>query len=288
MANRQEAATRRERALAYAYTHQVQFISYFLAELLSPCSDHCFSFSWAFSQQNSWKNSSKSANSTFMDPNNPRWGWSWLERWMAARPWETKSTIDYHDRGSVKSVISHTTSIGDIAKAYARRDLNLDIIKPFPRTPTSQKTSRAPSHQSPATPTKAYSSLSAGRKLKPDSPRGIGWGGDADSRSALSVKSERYRRHSIAGSSVRDDESFTSSPSVPSYMASTEAARARSRLSSPMGTEKTAGTPASVGAKKRLSFPGSPANSRRQSGPPKIDASPIKNVGEREFTGESR
>lgn len=262
LVNRQEAATRRERALAYAYSHQ-----------------------------NSWKNSSKSANPTFMDPNNPRWGWSWLERWMAARPWETKSTVDYHDRSSVKSAISHATSIGDIAKAYARRDLNLDI-KPFPRTPTSQKTSRAPSHQSPATPTKAHSSLSAGRKLKPDSPRGIGWGGDADSRSALSVKSERYRRHSIAGSSVRDDESFTSSPSVPSYMASTEAARARSRLSSPMGTEKTAAFPekgpASIGAKKRLSFPASPANSRRHSGPPKIDASPIKNVAERDFTGGSR
>ncbi|XP_022993423.1 protein IQ-DOMAIN 1-like [Cucurbita maxima] len=254
---RQEAATRRERALAYAYSHQ-----------------------------NSGKNSSKSANPTFMDPNNPHWGWSWLERWMAARPWEAKSTVDHHDRGSVKSAISHATSIGDISKSFSRRDLNLDI-KPFPRTPTS----RAPSRQSPATPTKAHSSLSAGRKLKPDSPRGFGWSGDADSRSALSVKSERYRRHSIAGSSVRDDESFTSSPSVPSYMASTEAARARSRLSSPMGTENTAATPdkapASGGVKKRLSFPASPANSRRHSGPPKVDTNPIKNVAERDFTGEN-
>lgn len=246
-----------------------------------------------FPQQNSWKNSSKSANSTFMDPNNPHWGWSWLERWMAARPWEAKSTVDYHDRGSVKSVISHATSIGDITKAYARRDLNLDI-KPIPRTPTSQKTSRASSRQSPATPTKAQSSLSAGRKLKSASPRGFGWGGDDDSRSGLSVKSERYRRHSIAGSSVRDDESFTSSPAVPSYMASTEAARARSRLSSPMGTEMSAATPdigpASAGAKKRLSFPASPATAtvRRHSGPPKIDANPIKNVADRDFTGESR
>lgn len=211
---------------------------------------------------------------------------------MAARPWEARSTVDYHDRASVKSAISHATSIGDIAKAYARRDLNLDI-KPFPRTPTSQKTSRPPSRQSPATPTKAQSSLSTGRKLKPASPRGIGWGGDEDSRSGLSVKSERYRRHSIAGSSVRDDESFTSSPSVPSYMASTEAARARSRLSSPMGTEKTAVTPekgSAGGAKKRLSYPASPATAtaRRHSGPPKIDASPIKKVEGKDYTGESR
>ncbi|XP_023513229.1 protein IQ-DOMAIN 1-like [Cucurbita pepo subsp. pepo] len=264
LVNRQEAATRRERALAYAYSHQKL-----------------------------WNNSSKSENPTFMDPNNPHWGWSWLERWMAARPWETKSTVDYHDRGSVKSAISHATSIGDIAKSYARRDFNLDI-KPFPRTPTSHNTSRAPSRQSPATPTKAQSSLSAGRKLKPASPRGLGWGGDDDSRSGLSVKSERFRRRSIAGSSVRDDESFTSSPSVPSYMASTEAARARSRLSSPMGIEKTTATPekeaVSGGAKKRLSFTASTATVRRHSGPPKIDATPIKNVAatERDFTGESR
>ncbi|KAK8971479.1 Protein IQ-DOMAIN 1 [Platanthera guangdongensis] len=59
--SKQEASIRRERALAYAFSHQ-------------------------------WKSSSKSAKPTFMDPNNPQWGWSWLERWMAARPWETRST----------------------------------------------------------------------------------------------------------------------------------------------------------------------------------------------------
>ncbi|KAG6578744.1 hypothetical protein SDJN03_23192, partial [Cucurbita argyrosperma subsp. sororia] len=46
--------------------------------------------------------------------------------------------------------------------------------------------------------------------------------------------------------------------------------------------------PASGGVKKRLSFPASPANSRRHSGPPKVDTNPIKNVADRDFTGESR
>lgn len=31
-----------------------------------------------------------------MDPNNPHWGWSWLERWMATRPWEVESVIMNH------------------------------------------------------------------------------------------------------------------------------------------------------------------------------------------------
>ncbi|XP_050911537.1 protein IQ-DOMAIN 3 isoform X3 [Lathyrus oleraceus] len=64
---RQEAAFKRERALAYSFSHQ-----------------------------QTWKSSSKSINQTFMDPNNPHWGWSWLERWMATRPWEVESVIMNH------------------------------------------------------------------------------------------------------------------------------------------------------------------------------------------------
>ncbi|MFS7917084.1 hypothetical protein Hanom_Chr03g00184881 [Helianthus anomalus] len=37
-------------------------------------------------------------------------------------------------------------------------------------------------------------------------------------RSVFSVWSEMNRRHSIAASSVRDDESMDSSPSVPSFL----------------------------------------------------------------------
>ncbi|CBI31498.3 unnamed protein product, partial [Vitis vinifera] len=107
--SKQEAAVRRERALAYAFSHQ-----------------------------QTWKNSSKPANPTFMDPNNPHWGWSWLERWMAARPWESRSAMEKElntDHASLKSTTSRAFSIGEISKAYARRDLNLDK-KP---SPTAQK-----------------------------------------------------------------------------------------------------------------------------------------------------
>ncbi|PPS15859.1 hypothetical protein GOBAR_AA04713 [Gossypium barbadense] len=238
--NKQEATMKRERALAYAYCHQ-----------------------------RSWKNCSRSVNQTFMDPSNSHWGWSWLERWMAARPWEVRSTTDNNDRGSVKSMGACSISISEISRAYSRRDLNNDN-KP---SPTPQKSSRVPSRQSPSTPpSKAPSISSVSYKTRLPSPRGSQWGGYEDSRSILSTRSDRYRRHSIAGSSMRDDESLTSSPAVPSYMAPTQSTKARSHIPSPLGS----GTPdrrVAGSAKKRLLFPASPASSRRHSEPPKVDIS---------------
>uniref|UniRef100_A0A1J3F8P7 Protein IQ-DOMAIN 1 n=2 Tax=Noccaea caerulescens TaxID=107243 RepID=A0A1J3F8P7_NOCCA len=57
---RQEAAAKRERAMAYALTHQWQ----------------------AGTRQ-------LSAYSGFQ-PDKNNWGWNWLERWMAVRPWENR------------------------------------------------------------------------------------------------------------------------------------------------------------------------------------------------------
>ncbi|KAK4366489.1 hypothetical protein RND71_014369 [Anisodus tanguticus] len=225
---KQEAAMRRERALAYAHTHQP-----------------------------TRRNPSKSTNETFMDPNNPHWGWSWLERWMAARPWEDKCATDKEvnsDEIAAKSPASHPTAVAGIT--------HLDN-RPFP---TARKQSRPPSRQSPSTP------RSKAGRIRPASPRGSNV--DDDSRSMASAQSERCRRHSFAGSSIRDDESLTSSQAVPSYMAATESARARSHLPSPLGFEKN-GTPekGSVSsAKKRLSFSASPGGApRRHSGPPKVE-----------------
>ncbi|KAK4480303.1 hypothetical protein RD792_013372 [Penstemon davidsonii] len=226
---KQEAAMRRERALAYAYSHQ-----------------------------QTWRTTSNTADQTFMDPNNPRWGWSWLERWMAARPWDNGSAFDKDLNNSDRISIRSTTSRSQSVKLHS---------------PTGQKQSRPPSRQSPSTPN------SKGSKLRPPSPRGTA-GTDDESRSINSIQSERCRRHSVEGSSVRDDESFSSSPAIPGYLASTESARAKSRLPSPLGLEKV-GTPEKVSggsAKKRLSFSGSPAGSRRHSGPPKIDISLIKDM----------
>lgn len=178
---------------------------------------------------------------------------------MAAKPWENKTAIDReasNDCASLNSPSNATSS---------RRDFHVDS-RP---SPSPHKHNRRPSFQSPSTPTSKL------RRLRPQSPRGSCYADD-DSRSMTSAQSERCRRHSIAGSSVRDDESLASSPAIPSYMTPTESAKAKSRLPSPLSAEKNYATPerAAIGsAKKRLSFTGSPSGLRRHSGPPKIDIS---------------
>ncbi|KAL8027789.1 hypothetical protein ABFX02_14G119400 [Erythranthe guttata] len=211
-----EAAMRRERALAYSFTHQ-----------------------------QTWKKSAKSTNLLFMDPTNPHWGWSWLERLMANGPLDTQIPSDK----DLKT--DPLPSMGEITKSFARHQLNSE----FPSSPTSR-----------ASP--------ARKSFKPK---------EDDSMSVLSnAQSERNRRHSIAGSSVRDDESLASSPAVPSYMAPTRSAKAKSKLSSPLGTlengavdNKGTNSSSPASAKKRLSYSPSPAKPRRHSGPPKVEIASI-------------
>ncbi|KAI7751335.1 hypothetical protein M8C21_023432 [Ambrosia artemisiifolia] len=141
-----EAAMRRERAMAYSFSHQQP-----------------------------WKKAGGTTNMLFMDPTNPQWGWSWSERY--------KEPVT--DHATVKSGVNITKS--EIAKAYARHQLNS-----APTTPRS----------------KAGGSPVASRKPKPKpSPRAYGSGleanADDDTKSVTSVKSEMngYRRRS-AGSMV--------------------------------------------------------------------------------------
>ncbi|CAN8257314.1 unnamed protein product [Cochlearia groenlandica] len=216
-----EATMRRERALAYAYSHQ----------------------------QN-WKNSTKSANPMFMDPSNPSWGWSWLERWMAGRPVETSEKEQSNDNGtSAKISIIRNNSTQ-------------------PNTPSSARGTPRNKNGlfSPPTPS----------RLNQSSRKSTNNNNEDDAKSTISVLSERNRRHSIAGSSVRDDESLAGSPSLPSYMVPTKSARARLKQQSPFSgntTQENDGITDKASAKKRLSYPSSPAlpKPRRFSAPPKVE-----------------
>ncbi|GFY93346.1 hypothetical protein Acr_08g0017420 [Actinidia rufa] len=209
--------------------------------------------------QQTWKKSTRSATLMFMAPNNPHWGWSWLERWMAAEK-ELMNT----DQSSVKIASLSTAGGGEITKSYARHIINLDKPSPTPK----QNPTRPSPHKSPSTPP----SSKVVRKLKPTSSVGSVLSHDDDARSFLSVRSDMNRRHSIAGSSVRDDVSLASSPAVPGYMAVTKSAKAKSRVQSPLGLEnETPEKEPSGSVKKRLSFPASPARPRRHSGPPKVE-----------------
>ncbi|CAI0471524.1 unnamed protein product [Linum tenue] len=230
MLSKYEATMRRERALAYAFSHQQTL-----------------------------KNPTRPAAGMFMTPGNPSWGWSWLERWMSAHPDKDPN----NDQASVKSGNNRSLVGGEISKAYARYQLNSDKLSPGDHQMSTN---------SPSATSKPVSSVA--RKLKSASPRSSIGGPDEDTRSMVSFQSNR--RHSIAGSSVRDDESLAS---LPSYMVPTQSAKAKSRLQSPLGLggaeKKEKGALAS--AKKKLAYPpSSPARPRRHSGPPKVDTSLIK------------
>ncbi|OAE25316.1 hypothetical protein AXG93_4620s1300 [Marchantia polymorpha subsp. ruderalis] len=86
--SKQEAALKRERALAYAFSHQL------------------------------WRGSPKDSSQLFIDcePDKPHWGWSWLERWMAARPWENRAndSKDPLEDASGHSTDAESTKIVEI------------------------------------------------------------------------------------------------------------------------------------------------------------------------------
>ena len=174
---------------------------------------------------------------------------------------------------SGKKMASRGIVGGEISKSFARFQLNSEMDSPT----GSQKTTHS-AFQPSSTPSKPAPS-SAIKKLKPPSPRILSLHED-DSKSIISLQSERSRRHSTGGPSMRDDDNMSTASAVRSYMTPTESARAKSRLQSPLGTAEKNGTPekgsaaAAATAKKRLSYPPSPARPRRHLGPPKIEVDP--------------
>ncbi|KAG8078398.1 hypothetical protein GUJ93_ZPchr0007g3261 [Zizania palustris] len=248
---KQEAALRRERALAYAFSHQ-------------------------------WKNSGRSITPTFTDQGNPNWGWSWMERWMTSRPWENRvpSVKDPKDHYSTKN-----PSTSSVVRTFVPRAISIH------RPATPNKSSRPPSRQSPSTPPSKAPSVTG--KIRPASPRDSWLYKEDDLRSITSIRSERPRRQSTGeGGSIRDDASLTSTPAFPSYMQSTESARAKSRYRSLLIDKFEVADRAPLvhsSVKKRLSFPVAEKpngestdklneRGRRHSDPPKVDPASLKDV----------
>ncbi|KAG8054855.1 hypothetical protein GUJ93_ZPchr0001g32450 [Zizania palustris] len=247
---KQEAALRRERALAYAFSHQ-------------------------------WKNSGRTITPSFTDQGNPNWGWSWMERWMSSRPWENRVPSDKDPKDYYSTKNTSTSA----APTFVPRAISIQ------RPATPNKSSRPPSRQSPSTPPSKAPSVTG--KFRPASPRDSWLYKEDDLRSITSIRSERPRRQSTGGGgSVRDDASLTSTPPLPSYMQSTESARAKSRYHSLFINKFEVPERAPLvhsSVKKRLSFPAAEKpnveltdklveRGRRHSDPPKVDPASLKDV----------
>nr|ACR48177.1 calmodulin-binding protein [Brassica rapa subsp. pekinensis] len=151
--NKNEAATmRKERALAYASTHQQHL-----------------------------KSNLKHTYTMFMDPNNLTWGWSWLERWTADKESSEKEQTNTV-KPAVKTSTNRSSHRGETTKSSNSKKLNS-------------------STQPNTTSTSSSSTTSNPRKNKPNPPAIR-----PKTTDEITKSSDKNRRHSIARSSVSDDE----------------------------------------------------------------------------------
>ncbi|KAH8957711.1 hypothetical protein BDL97_07G106200 [Sphagnum fallax] len=276
MQNKQEAAMKRERALAYASSHQQL-----------------------------WRATPQEPSQLYIDcePDKPHWGWSWLERWMAARPWENRvfdtnsASKVVFDGCSVKNAdgtfVAHVgeSECGPKQKNSLAKQKKLvphsGLIRSESWTPNqglhivphsssilSNENSRSHGHQSSvalhcttsqgALQALVPSSLKSVRPASPcsrvrrDGPEEDGSAISTTARStpSMTIGNPRFGTHYSTGGSIRDDESLASSPAVPNYMQATQSARNKVRSHStpkqrPGLSEKDGWST----AKKRLSFP---------------------------------
>ncbi|KAK3010419.1 hypothetical protein RJ639_012312 [Escallonia herrerae] len=85
---REEASVKRERAMAYAFSHQ-------------------------------WRANSNSGLGAY-ELGKANWGWSWMERWIAARPWESRALV----QSSPKKTESPASKTGKNIKSATLKTLN--------------------------------------------------------------------------------------------------------------------------------------------------------------------
>lgn len=227
-----EAAMKRERALAYAFSHQL------------------------------WRSGTKPGASTFLegDSDKAHWGWSWLERWMAARPWESR-TVEKDCRSADEMAVK-TVEV-DMARSNSTTNNRSRHHSQPPPNSFLSSPGRKSHHYQPPPVTPSPAAKSATPHVRSASPRSCGgrksnYNEDIHTPASLSGGARLGSRRTtvVDYSSVHDDDSFAYSPAVPNYMTATESARAKIRSQS--APRQRPGTPEKErlsSVKKRLSFP---------------------------------
>lgn len=133
---RQEAAAKRERAMAYALAHQWQAGSRQLA-----------------------------AASSGFEPDKNSWGWNWLERWMAVRPWENRF-LDINLKDGVKILGGEDAEGDSDTKAQLKSSERKPVSANLPAQKSAPSNSDGSSHSKSASTQDAPNSVSAKLKSK--------------------------------------------------------------------------------------------------------------------------
>jgi len=209
---------------------------------------------WNHPVQQTWKAAARSATTLFMDQNNPHWGWSSMERWLATRPWET---VTMNEKDSSKNDSPRLkASKFTLSKSYAHYH---NSEKPPPTSIQKQTRSTIGRLSTSSAPSKSVSSPLAARRLRCQTPRAspkASMGGPDEDVKSMASKHPGHSRRNNCSSAKDDNESQGSSQTVPSYMAPTESAKARSRSVTPDRSSITS-------VKKGSSYTPSPTRSRR-------------------------
>ncbi|KAH7276874.1 hypothetical protein KP509_39G025000 [Ceratopteris richardii] len=210
---KQEAAMKRERALAYAISHQV------------------------------WRSTANTEGRKLASEHTMPHDWSWLERWMTSRPWDTQTTdnevpLACSLRG-MEDIQADTSSVRDRYSSLA-----LDRTSPSSTHATSLKPySNNYSFTAPQAPIRRSTSNGA----RSASPR--------SNRSVESIRDRFSSRLSFASSSIRDDDSIASFSTVPGYMSTTQSSKAKARSrSTPKQRPSIVGDPLPASSKKPLTY----------------------------------
>eukprot|EP00850_Spirogloea_muscicola_P023116 SM000329S12579 [mRNA] locus=s329:58829:63123:- [translate_table: standard] len=220
--SKQEGAMKRERAAKYASSHAILHF-----DVVEDIVVHKL-WKWESGQRTSL---------TYIEcePDKGGWGWSWLERWMVARPWENRIIMEQANEwpptaGSVKS---DAIASGVLPSTPAVELVDVGKCKSCNRRIRLRASAMERSDPQPGTPKAKLTILLDQEQTPPEA---------SAEASHLVSPANSARRHS------------TGSTRVPSFMAPTESAKAKARGSSgspdprvPVDAQKGSGSSLNLG-----------------------------------------
>ncbi|KAG5251115.1 calmodulin-binding family protein [Salix suchowensis] len=126
-----DAVMKRERALAYAYAFQQQLLS-----------------------QNS--HNGKEIGNFVNEHEKTQWGWNWLERWMAAQPYNGRQSGPNEGSYVTVNTATTTTTTEDMSEKTVEMDMVIPDTDPYPnRRHWQSSSSRVPSYMASTRSAKA-------------------------------------------------------------------------------------------------------------------------------------